>query len=491
MRVSTQEQAEGHSLDTQRRELTAWAASQGWEIVAVYEDAGASGTSVKGRVGFLEMIAAAQAVAFDAILVLKVDRFARSMRDSAVYRELLNDCGVRLLSKTEPTVGDGTPAGFLTHGIFDVFAEHYSVQLSHNVARGKLTRAQKGLPLGDIPFGYRSSAPNLPPQIVPDEAEAVRRAFEEYAAGNFSMLQVAEGFNDAGFRPRSKRGRQAFSKATIAGILSNPFYVGDVTYHGEVVAPGQHEPIVSRELWSRAQQVRAERAWKPQVRGAHPNRPYLLSGVGVCCACGSPLWANTTGRGRNNYYRCASRNRGGSCVQRVTSCRCELPEYEVTALFSRLELPSAWRQRVEELVRDGGDGMDAHRERRRLEDKIRRVRQGLVDGVLDNETAKRVVREAEASLTKIVHPSRAIIEETAALTGIRELWPHMTMEERSRLVKMVLATVEVDLKTGAVGGIIPKPAFAPLFRVLAEEDGGLVSVCEWRPRWDSNPRSPP
>ena len=126
-----------------------------------------------------------------------------------------------------------------------------------------------------------------------------------------------------------------------------------------------------------------------------------------------------------------------------------------------------------------------------MEDKIRRVRQGLIDGVLDNETAKRVVREAEASLTKIVHPSRTIIEETAVLTGIRELWPHMTMEERSRLVKMVLATVEVDLKTGALGGIIPKPAFSPLFRVLAEEDGGLISVGAWRPRWDSNPRSPP
>jgi hypothetical protein len=305
------------------------------------------------------------------------------------------------------------------------------------------------------------------------------------------MLDIAGTLNRAGFKPRSKSGRVAFSKATIAGILSNAFYAGDISYHGDVIGRGLHEPIVNRELWSRVQQVRVERAWKPQIRGAHPNRPYLLSGVGVCGACGSPLWANTTGGGRNNYYRCASRNRGGSCAQRVTSCRCELPEYEVTALFSRLELPSAWRQRVEELVRDSGNGMDAHRERRRLEDKIRRVRQALIDGVLDNETAKRVVREAEASLTKIVHESHTAVEQTAVLADIRELWPHMTMEERSRLVKMVLATVEVDLKTGALGGMIPKPAFSPLFRVLAEEEGGLISICGWRPRWDSNPRSPP
>jgi hypothetical protein len=66
-----------------------------------------------------------------------------------------------------------------------------------------------------------------------------------------------------------------------------------------------------------------------------------------------------------------------------------------------------------------------------------------------------------------------------------QLWPHMTVEERRDLVRLVLAKVKIDLRTGSVGGLIPKPAFAFLFRVLAEEEDGLISVCAWRPRGDS------
>ena len=63
----------------------------------------------------------------------------------------------------------------------------------------------------------------------------------------------------------------------------------------------------------------------------------------------------------------------------------------------------------------------------------------------------------------------------------------MTGEERRDLARLVLSEVNVDLRTGEVKGLLPKAAFAPLFRVLAEEEGGLISVCGWRPRGDSNP----
>jgi hypothetical protein len=128
--------------------------------------------------------------------------------------------------------------------------------------------------------------------------------------------------------------------------------------------------------------------------------------------------------------------------------------------------------------------MDGDRERRRLEEKIRRVRQGLVDGVLDNETAKREVLAAEAALA-LREQDGAHIQEAEALTDIHRLWPHMTMEERRDLVRLILAKVEVDLRTGGVEGLTPKPAFALLVRVLAEEEDRLISVCDWRPRGDS------
>ncbi len=490
VRVSTREQAEGHSLDSQRADLTAWASAEGWEVFEVYEDPGASGTSVEGRFGFQRMIRDAREGKFDAILIVKVDRFARSVRDSATYREALAECGVRLLSRMEPSAGNG-PADFLTAGMFDLNAAYYSILLSHNVTRGKRMRAEKGLLLGDLPFGYRSVNPKEPPQIVPQEAVAVRQMFEEYAAGNRSMLDIADRLNAQGFRPRSKRGRPVFSKATVGGMLSNPSYIGDVAYHGEVIGTGEHEPIVSRELWDKVQRVRQERARKVRIHRTHTRRPYLLAGVAICGSCGSPLWANTIKSGRHHYYRCASRNRGDDCPNRRVSCRAELPEETVAALFARLELPEDWRRRVEELARTEGNRIDVVRERRRLEERISRARDGFLNGVLDSETARIAIAEAEAALAVLSEPGEEPVRALDVLTEIRDLWPHMKAEERRDLVRLVLVEVGVDTRTGDVKGLKPKPAFAPLFRILAEEEGGLVRVCEWRPRPDSNRRSPP
>jgi hypothetical protein len=157
----------------------------------------------------------------------------------------------------------------------------------------------------------------------------------------------------------------------------------------------------------------------------------------------------------------------------------------VSGLFARLELPPAWRERVNELVSTGGEGLDAERERQHLSERIARVRRGLIDGILDNETAKAAIREAEAAMRALPRLDGASLQAGESLAGIRELWPHMTEEEKRDLVRLVLAKVEIDLRTGSVGSLIPKPAFAPLFRVLAEEEDGLISVCGWRPRGDS------
>ncbi len=491
LRVSCDEQLLGHSMDSQSKALLAWAANEGWEVVEIYADAGVSGTSIRRRSEFQRMIADAQAGKFDAILVLKVDRFARSLRDSTIYRELLRDLGVRLLSRTEPNAGDDTPAAFLINGQADLYAAYYSIQLSDNVARGKATRAAKGLPLGDLPFGYASAGPQEPPAIVPNEAEQVRRCFREYAAGNRSMAELAELLNGAGFHPRSKRGRSVFSKATLSGMLSNPTYVGDIARHGQIVGPGRHKAIIDRELWDAVQRARTNRARKPQVYGARPKRPYLLSGIGCCAACGSPLWANTINGGAHNYYRCASRQRGDACRDGRVGQRADPVEAHIHGLFSQLTLPSAWQDRVAELARQDDAPLDVESERKRLAAKLVRIRQGLIDGVLENDEAKAATQEVEAALAALQPQNQEAVRAGQVLTDVRELWPLMAETERRDLVRLVLERVSVDLRTGEVKAMTPKSAFACLFSVLGEEEDGLIRVCDWRPRRDSNPRSPP
>ena len=253
LRVSTHEQAKGHSLDSQRDTLREWAEAEGWSVTAVYADPGASGTTVMGRPDFQRMVADAELGEFDAVMVLKLDRFARSRGDSAVYRSRLERAGVALLSYSEPTDGLSRSAALLTNGLHELLAEHYSVELSEKTRAGWRKRAEKGLPSGDVPFGYRSAAPQAPPAIVPEEAEAIRGIFERYAGGSASLDELTNDLNARGFAPRSKRGNTRFGQKTVRGMLANRFYVGDIVYRGEVVALGQHEPIVDRDLFERVQ----------------------------------------------------------------------------------------------------------------------------------------------------------------------------------------------------------------------------------------------
>ena len=133
------------------------------------------------------------------------------------------------------------------------------------------------------------------------------------------------------------------------------------------------------------------------------------------------------------------------------------------------------------------DDRDAvRRERKRLEDKIKRVQQGLIDGLLDGGLAKVAIREAQAALSALPRGDAVHLQAGESLAGIGEIWREMTSHEKHELVRMVLAKVEVNVESGTVEAVIPKPAFAPLFRVLSEEDGGLISICGWRPRSDSN-----
>jgi Recombinase/Recombinase zinc beta ribbon domain len=363
--------------------------------------------------------------------------------------------------------------------------------LSDNVARGKATRAAKGLPLGDLPFGYASAGPQAPPIVVLDEAEQVRRCFREYAAGNRSMAELAESLTATGFSPRSKRGREVFSKATLSGMLSNPTYVGDVTRHGQLVTSGHYEPIIDRDLWEAVQRARRERAGKPQIHAKRSKRPYLLSGVGCCVSCGSSLWANTINGGTHNYYRCASRQRGDSCSDGRVGHRADPVEAHVHEVFSELTMPPGWRERVAELAQRDDDGRDVEVERRRLNGKMGRIRRGLIDGVLENDGAREAMREVEMALSALNIGAFESSRAGELLTDVRELWPRMTDAERRDLVRLVLAKVVVDLRTGEMKAITPKPAFSLLFAVLGEYEGGLIRVCDWRPRRDSNPRSPP
>ena len=151
-RVSTNEQVRGYSMDGQLENTRTHAEQRDWEVVEEYVDPGYSARTDE-RPAFKKMIHDGKAGAFDVIVVLKSDRFARNRAHAAMYKQLLREVGVRVVSVTEP-VEEGTPAGVILEGMNEVIAEWYSVDLSAKVTDAKRRRAEGGLWNGPVPFGY-------------------------------------------------------------------------------------------------------------------------------------------------------------------------------------------------------------------------------------------------------------------------------------------------------------------------------------------------
>jgi DNA invertase Pin-like site-specific DNA recombinase len=149
-RVSSNSQDVDLSISSQLRALREYAVKNGHEVVREFIDEAESGRTT-ARPAFREMIALAKTKhpPFEAILVWKLNRFARSRMDSIVYKKLLKDRGIKLISINEPL--NDTPTGHLTEGIIEAIDQFYSENMGEDIKRGPRESAQRGF--------YTSSKP--------------------------------------------------------------------------------------------------------------------------------------------------------------------------------------------------------------------------------------------------------------------------------------------------------------------------------------------
>lgn len=154
LRRSTDRQEQ--SLGDQRKEITRWAGEHGFVIVKEYIDDAISGTSAKGRPGFMQMIADAEAQKFVAIIVWNSDRFSRAdVTETSHYRFVLREAGVTVHSVTEDYMASEDMAGDLLRTVKQFQNRQYSVSLSQNTLRGQVSSVLKSSDPGRLtPYGY-------------------------------------------------------------------------------------------------------------------------------------------------------------------------------------------------------------------------------------------------------------------------------------------------------------------------------------------------
>lgn len=305
MRYSSDRQTE-QSIEGQDRVCMEFCRREGYNVVAKYIDRATSAyKDTAKRTEFNRMIRDADKQLFKAVIVYKLDRFARNRYDAATYKAKLKKNGIKLISATEG-ISD-SPEGIILEAVLEGMAEYYSQELSQKITRGMMESAYKQNSTGAPPLGFKIEGK----KYVIDEpaAQIVREAFERYAAGE-TVAEISDSFNAKGYRTARKG---LFNKNSFHVMFKNERYIGVYKYKDVRIEDGMPQ-IIDKELF---ETVRA----KMQKNRAAPARvkaktEYLLSQKLFCGHCGS-MMLGESGHSANgnvyNYYSCGKRKKHNSC----------------------------------------------------------------------------------------------------------------------------------------------------------------------------------
>lgn len=481
-RVSTEEQTEGYSLDAQITCCREHCEAQGWQVVSEYLDPAFSGRSVQ-RPGFQQMMEDARAGLFDILLVHKLDRFSRSLRDTIVYLGHLAEVGVGVLSLQE-RFDYTTPSGRLLMHMLAALAQWYSENLGQEIQKGLAQRAREGLWLGDLATGYcrglcsqcddkvcprvgqEDRGNGRPPILHPIDSKGVLLAFETYATGRHTLESLASFLSARGFQTCSKRGRRPWTRSALSETLKNPFYIGFIRHKGHLL-PGNHEPLISEELWRKCEQARRLHSTGPRTYSPK-HRTYLFGGLLRCVACGGRMNADAS-EGGYRYYRCIAHQRQIECWAPQSRVREDVLSEQMTGIISRLVLPGDWCERVLALLQDGDDVERIRAERARLEEKLRRLHQAWIEVEIDEGYYRTEKAKAESRLASLVVPDGVVKIEEAAnyLKDLSLAWDVASREERRAILGFIFEAIYCDPAYKRLVAVQPKDDFLSLFSEMS------------------------
>jgi len=422
------------------------------------------------------MLRDAEAGLFDILVVHKLDRFSRSLRDTLNLMSDLCNWGISFVSIQEQ-FDFTTPSGRLQMQILGAVAEWFSSNLGQEVAKGVHQRALEGLPWGRLPTGYcwgrcsecsdavcpdaggEDRTDGAVPIPHPVDSKAIRLVFVEYSKGDQTCDSVAAILNSAGFRSLTRNGRRPWTRNAIDKVLRKRFYLGYVGHKGTLYQ-GKHKPLIDEGTFEHCQRIRrqhckAPRTWAPK------HRTYLFSGILYCDCCGQRMWADT--RGTRKFYHCASRERGIDCSAPRSRVAEEILLTDFERVIEAIKLPSTWRARVLELLKNKDDRADAEKERSRLREKLRRIKSMYMEVEITEQEYREMKAEAEAQLARLSIPEERDIRQAGELLeGLSTAWNNATPEERRTLVHTIFEAVYCDPITKRLVAVQPKRAFIPL-----------------------------
>ncbi len=312
VRVSSDEQVKGTSLDDQEMRCKQYCEDNNIEVVSIYREEGASAKSADRKMLLKAMdFCHKNKGKLDVFLVWKIDRFARNTEDHFGVRKILLDYGVRLVSVTELIGSD--PTGKLMETMLAGFAEFDNAIRRQRCSNGMLARLKSGIWPWKPTVGYicaqnkkRGLKKTEEDKPHPDLFPLLQRCLRMYGKGIYTQKNISEALARgefeklSGIKPTQQFVDQLFGKRLTfyAGYLVNPWPEADGS---DTLIKGLHQPMLTGPEWQEIKQRRF--GGKVGITRSRNNPKFPLRRIVLCDACQSPL-TGSTAKGKYDYYHC-------------------------------------------------------------------------------------------------------------------------------------------------------------------------------------------
>ena len=481
------------SIESQISELREFAAKEKLEIVASLCEAQTA--KEPGRMKFAEMLSFLEEGKADGILSWNPDRLARNSIDGGQIIYLLDTGKIKDL-KFPTHWFENTPQGKFMLSIAFGQSKYYVDNLSENIKRGHRAKLRKGIWPSFAPLGYMNNHKTRDIDVDTEKAPLVRKGFELYSTGKYTLKQIAKALKDLGLR--SYKGN-VLAVSCVQRILKSTFYYGIFEFNGETYQ-GSHEPLISKKLFDKCQEVMKDRG---HIMTRKSENFFPFRGLLTCGECSCAITAET--QKGHNYYRCTKKK--SICSQKYV--REELLTEQMKSFLKKVSLPSQDTEKVlRELDKDEQKAREDSKvfvenlksELIAVEIKLDKLLSAYLDEVITSgeyTAQKQKMLDQRVELKEKIHeiedkgvswlePARAWIK---SLNQAEKLLQSGNKSEMTTFLKQI----------GSNHILIDKSfSFSPKnpFQILCERRVSRRELASsnlhfpnWRRRWDSNPRT--